>query len=71
MPNPEREVSFLIDTIENLLYNKHKNDHLKFLETLVNDGFSITFYRIGDDEPLTTINDIEHFENFKRTRGIR
>jgi len=66
MPNPKRNISFLIDTIEDLLYNKHKNDHLNFLEILINDGFSITIYRVGFDEPLTTINDIKHFENFKR-----
>lgn len=67
MPNPNKEVSFVIDTIEDLRWNSNINAFFSYLETLLISGFDLVFYRVGNDERLTTIQDIDHFKNFKRS----
>lgn len=66
--NPQKDIRFSIDTIENMMFNhKHIQVYFEFLENLVKDGFELSFYRIGSEECLTTIRDLNHLNNFRRS----
>ncbi len=65
MPKPKHEIRFSIETIEDMMYYKQIYIYFDFLSSLVENNFSLSFYR--GDEKLTTINDAIHLENFKRS----
>lgn len=74
MPNQQTEISALINTIEDLYYSPKLNPYLDCLESLITNGHHLVIYRIGDNEPYTTIKDLSHFNNFKKsfkTKQIR
>lgn len=65
MPRPKQEIRFSIVTIEDMVFNERIYDFFNLLTTLINDGYWLSFYR--HDEKLTTIKDVQHLENFKRS----
>jgi hypothetical protein len=65
MPKPKQEISFSIETIEDMMFNERIYDFFNLLTTLINDGNWLSFYR--HNEKLTTIKDAQHLENFKRS----
>ncbi len=67
MANSQTEISCMINTIEDMLWNPLINDYLDSLESFIEDGHVLVFYRKGSDDKLTTIKDVDHFNNFKRT----
>lgn len=62
---PEKEISFLINTIEDLKGSKLSEGFYQYLTTLINDGHEISFYRKGNEEKDTTIKTLEHLNNFR------
>lgn len=65
MPNPKSEIRFSIETIEDMMFNDHIYEYFGFLAKLIEDDFSLSFYR--DNEKLTEIKDLNHLENFKKS----
>jgi hypothetical protein len=63
MPQPKQEIHFAINTIEDMMFNRHIYSYFDFLSSLIDDGFYLSFYR--RDEKLTTIKDKAHLENFR------
>ncbi len=65
MPNPKTEIRFSIETIEDMMFNNHIYEYFGFLAKLIEDGFSLSFYR--DDEKYTEIKYLIHLNNFKKS----
>ena len=65
MPNPKTEITFSIDTLFDMRFNKHVHKYFDFFAELIDDGFILSFGR--DGEVLTTIKDHQHLSNFKKS----
>jgi hypothetical protein len=62
------KISFAINTIEDLNGNDiHLTKFFAFLRSLIRNGNQLEFYRIGSNESLTLIKDLEHLKNFKKS----
>ena len=68
MPNPKREITFSIDTLFDMRFNKHIHKYFDFFSDLIDDGFILLFGR--DGEVLTTIKDQQHLKNFKKSLNL-
>jgi len=62
------EISFVLDTIEDLRNNhKFMDEYFLLLENLIKNGNQLAFYWIDGNEKLTLIKDLNHLENFKKS----
>lgn len=68
-PN-NKDVDFIIDTIEDLNYQLIREKLFDLMKELISNGYSLHIFRKGDDEELTNINSLDHFENFKKRIGL-
>ncbi|MBQ4818618.1 hypothetical protein [Aquimarina sp. MMG016] len=66
--HPVKKIQFEIATIHDMAYNPHVDKYLKVLEDLIKDGYILVFYM--DGEVSTTIRDLKHFSNFKKSFNL-
>ena len=68
MGNPKQEITFSIDTLFDMRFNKHVHKYFDFFAELIDDGYILSFERRS--EVLTTIKDKNHLANFKRSLNL-
>ena len=67
----KKVIRFTIETIEDLQSNDVQIDNFfQYLSGLINENREIEFYRIGGEDKLTRIKDLNHLDNFKYSFGF-
>jgi hypothetical protein len=64
---PQKEIKLCLETIEDLADNKLSKDYFLFLQNLLKEGHSHGFYRIKDLDKITTVTDLNHLGNFRKS----
>ncbi|SDP69952.1 hypothetical protein SAMN05428975_2205 [Mucilaginibacter sp. OK268] len=64
--NFEKKIPVFLETIEAFTFDPFINPYFDFLESLIINGYVVTIHRNGHglDNPMQTIDEINHMRNF-------
>jgi len=68
----KKDIMLAMDTFNDLGYNDIADDFFSYLKKLIQRGHTLSIYWIDspNKKALTTIRDLNHLENFKKSLGL-
>lgn len=62
----KKKVPILLDTIDAFYKDDYVINYFIFIEKMIEDGYVIELYMVGDKEPTQIFETIEHIKNFNK-----